>query len=178
MITIIGSDGEVIDVDMDAIGGNGVLHAVYNGSRNFIVKNFDENGYQLNLLVNTIGAYDGVVPLDFLDNETTTRIQVETTGEWTFDLIPLTSIRTIIPPATIQGTNDYVFGLLDNKADLAIIDANAGGRFFAVIAWGRYGRKSLIMTLDPYQGEIIIPDETFLIEVRATGPWEMGFSAK
>jgi hypothetical protein len=53
-----------------------VIHMTHQGSSNFAVINYDSSGEKIDLLVNEIGRYDGVRPLDFGSDEWSDRLEI------------------------------------------------------------------------------------------------------
>ena len=151
-----------------------IVHVVGNAESSYFgVTGFDEAGKQTDLLVNTTDPYDGITLLDARKGQTTTRLQVEAQGDWTIEVRPLAMARAAAVPGTTSGAGDDVL-LLDGEPDTAHIVGNAEGRYFGVIGHGkRY--DLLVNTTDPYDGRVIVNRDTVVIEVKATGEWEVTF---
>lgn len=175
-IVFTGSGDAVVDITK--ANEPMLVHIVGNaGRRFFAVQSYDTTGNQLDLLVNTTDPYDGVRPLDFMANELTTRFQIQAVGKWTIEVLPLTAARVLEVPGTITGIGDDVVILRGGKPDTAKIKGNAGGRFFAVQGYG--ARRSLLVnTTDPYDGTVILSNDTAIIEVRAIGEWSIEVTVK
>ena len=149
-----------------------IIHVVGNSSsRHFAVENFGADGEVIDLLVNTTDPYDGIRPLDFYDDELTTRFQVSADGPWRIELLPLTAARRLDLPGVIEGNGDDVF-YLNGTPDLAIIQGNEGSQHFAVVSYGD-SSDLLVNTTDPYNGTVILDRETFVIEVDSEGSWRI-----
>ena len=170
-----GSGSDVVAIEkpggLDAVV---IVHVVGNAESSYFgVTGFDEAGKQTDLLVNTTDPYDGITLLDARKGQTTTRLQVEAQGDWTIEVRPLAMARAAAVPGTTSGAGDDVL-LLDGKPDTAHIVGNAEGRYFGVIGHGkRY--DLLVNTTDPYDGRVIVNRDTVVIEVKATGEWEVTF---
>jgi hypothetical protein len=143
------------------------------GSRYFGVESYDDTGEQVDLLVNTTDPYEGIVLMDLRDDERTTRLQITAEGEWYIELRPLNTARRVSAPGTIAGTGDDVF-IVDGEPDVAHVIANAEGRYFGVWAYGDRSHL-LVNTTDPFDGRVIVARDVVLIEVTATGGWEITF---
>ena len=165
----------------------GLVHITGNmGSDHFAVKNFDAAGEKLELLVNTTDPYDGVRPLDWMDDECTARFQVKGGGDWSITLLPLAPIPEVKRhwiglPGTYKGEGDDVIILIgSNTPDLANVSGNASKYHFAVLAWTakRGSDQLLINTTDPYEGTVILDPTTFAIEVKAVGAWTVEVTTK
>ena len=84
---------------------------------------------------------------------------------------------TVEVPGIYNGVGDQVVFLTGKTPDLAIVKGNASGRYFAVLAYG--DRKNLLVnTTDPYQGTVIVPQKTMIVEVIAIGNWSIEVTAK
>ena len=148
-----------------------IAHIVGNqASSNFAVKNYDANGNTIDLLVNTIDPYDGILPLDFRDGEHTTRFEVNAPGDWIITVMPVSMARVLTVPGTIEGNGDDVFLITGESPDTAVIKGNAGSVNFAIISYGD-NIDLLVNTIDPYEGTVIVDPTTSAMEVKAVGPW-------
>lgn len=171
---LTGSGDAVLDVHFE-IGA--LLHVVGNSAgRHFAVKNYDENNEQISLLVNTTDPYDGFRPIDMLAGEDTERILITATGEWSVSIIPIAPIpewkeHYLYVPGTYEGRGDNVILLGGGQPDIAIIKGNAEGRYFGVFGADALRRRLLVNTTDPYEGSKLLESDTWLLEVKATGPW-------
>jgi hypothetical protein len=155
-----------------------LIHITGNASsRHFAVVSRDAAGESIDLLVNTTEPYDGVRPLDFREGEHTMRLEITATGDWTIEILDLTVARRLEVPGTIEGEGDDVVWLTGGAADTARIVGNASERHFAVIAYGR-GIDLLVNTTEVYDGTVIIPAGTLMLEIKATGPWTIEVTGK
>ena len=111
-------------VDVQKWDGAAVLHAKYNGERNFAIENYGPGNDYLDLLVNTIGAYDGVVPVDFFESEYTVRLKVTASDSWEIEILPLQSLPEYDLPALIFDKGDKVVYLKGGNADVITADAS------------------------------------------------------
>ncbi len=156
----------------------------YNGSGNFAVINYDAQGQQIDLLVNTIGKYEGTIPLDFARDfspaEKTARLSVESSGEWEIQILPIEDAGLVMVkiPATIQGVGDDVVWIVGLDPDLLIIDATKAESNFAVWGWGPGVYDLLVNEIAPYSGTVIIPMNTVVLIIQATGPWSIEVTTK
>src|SRR5262245_44830766 len=84
-------DGEGDTVlDITAIADKPALvHAVFTGTFNNVVWVVDGNGQQIDLLVNAIGPYDGTTLLSESVLGAPTHLQVQATGGWHVEIVPL-----------------------------------------------------------------------------------------
>lgn len=175
-IHLSGSNDSIVDIDKWV--GPAIIHIVANSeSRHFAIMPHDENG-MLDVLVNTTDPYDGIRPLDFDENEHTTRFEINATGNWDIEIKPLVTAPHFSIPGLYQDSGDKVIILDGGTPDVARINGNAGGRHFAVLAYGaRYG-DVLVNTTDPYDGDVIVDVEMLILEIVATGPWSIDMSTR
>lgn len=174
-VVFSGSGDAVVDVDKndDAM----IVRITYSGGRNFVAWNYDANGEQIDLLVNSIGSYQGVVPIDFLLGERTARLQVESSGDWTIELLPVTAARVERVPSTFTGAGDDIVILDGADPDLLNIDASASKGNFVIWAYGD-DRDLLVNEIAPYTGTVIVGRGVVLFVIKAGGPWTIEITAR
>jgi hypothetical protein len=175
-IVLTGTGDNIVDVKKSEEPA--LLKAKYTGSSNFIVTNYGSDGEKIDLLINTIGSYDGVVPLDFLKGEQTARFEVKASGPWELQILPFSKARKFAVPTTITGTGDDVFIIGGGKPDLLKVDASKASRNFVVWAYGDSGRDLIVNEIAPYTGTVVVASSTILLVVTATGAWSLDLSAK
>jgi len=159
-------------VDFKNPFGAAIAHIVGNYySSHFSVKSFNENGEIIELLVNTSDSYDGIVPIDFINSQKTSRFEVSAFGQWSIEILPLSKARRIKVPGVIKGNGDDIIILTGGNADTAHIVGNQADKLFSVRGYRENGIDSLINTTDPYEGTILIETGIFLLEIKAFGEW-------
>ena len=153
----------------------------YEGTSNFIVKSYNANNEELDLIVNKIGEYRGRKFLDIFEGQESTRFQIEASGKWEIRVLPFTGTNLTIvlnPTNGFDGTGDDIVVIGDGKWDLLKIDAK-GKRNFIIHGWGKNsGRDLLVNEIAPYNGTIILPTGTYMFEIEATGPWHLEVTTK
>jgi hypothetical protein len=155
-----------------------IVHILGNScGRFFAVTNYDSSGQQIDLLVNTTDPYDGIRPIDFRQNEHTTRFEINASCEWQINILPLLSVRSVTVPGTISGSGDDVIALVGGTPDLASIRGNSGSRFFAVTGYGN-SLDLLVNTTDPYEGTVIVSSDTIILEIQGVGEWSIEITSK
>jgi hypothetical protein len=159
-------------VDIDKWPGPALAHITYAGARNFVVWNYDPTGEQIDLLVNTIGPYDGVRPIDFVEGENTARFQVESSAEWTIEVLPITEVRREQVPGTFSGVGDNVVFIDGGTPDLLKANASTAHSNFVVWAYGN-DRDLLVNEIAPYTGTVVIRSAPFLLVIEAEGAWTL-----
>lgn len=156
------------DLPSDAV----IVTLTHAGASNFAVWSVDGNGAQLKLLVNEIGKYSGVVPLNF-DSEPAA-LKIKASGAWTVSTIPATSAPRWDGTAPYSGKGDSVLIVKDAAEGLTPVNVtNGGSSNFVVRAWSTSGTDLLVNEIGKYQGTVLIPSRTLLLEVKSSGNWTL-----
>lgn len=172
-ILLSGSGDDVIDIDKWS--GPAIVRITYQGGSNFVIWNYGADGEKIDLLVNTIGSYEGTRPLDFLDEEFTTRFQIESSGQWDLTILPLIEIRVEQVPSTFTGEGDDVI-YLNGEPDLLRIDASTAKSNFVI--WGFGNRRDLLVNeIAPYDGVVIAGSGVSVLVIEAEGEWSIEVTA-
>jgi hypothetical protein len=177
-ISYAGSGDKVIDIKKSWTGPS-ILKITNTGSSNFVVYNYDSNGNQISLLVNEIGAYQGKLIIDQFDNsEPTTRLQIQSSGKWTIQILPFdaSNLESLNIPGHYDGKGSNLL-FLAGKPDVGTFKATNDANF-VVYTYSDSGRDLLINEIGPYSGEKILPSDTYLLEIIATGPWSIDVTGK
>jgi len=172
-----GKGDQVLDITKPDPSKPAIMKINYSGGSNFAVQNYDAQGNQIDLLVNVIGSYKGTVPLDFLENESTTRLQITSSGNWTIEILPITEMRRETIPGQITGLGDDVVYLNGTNPDLLKVDASSAQDNFVVWSYGSR-RNLLVNEIAPYTGTVIMPNDTTILVIQATGKWSLEVTTK
>lgn len=176
-IVLTGTGDSVVDVDK--WDGPAIARVKYTGGGNFAVWNVDDASQKIDLLINTIGAYEGVVPVDFLDREHTARFEITASGSWEIQVLPLDLARRETIPSTIQGVNDDVIILQGSSSpDLLTASAPAGTGNFAIWSYSQNGRDLVINEIAPYSGTVALDRTTILLVIVAEGQWTIEITTR
>jgi hypothetical protein len=182
-IELKGKGSKVVDVQK--WDGPAIVHLVYKGSSNFIVTPFDANGETTGFmgLANEIGNYDGWKPLDFGlfgQNELTTRLQIKSSGDWTITICPLTIeyLKIADVPGTYQGKGDEVVFLKGGTPDLATFDYKGKSNFIVETYSSEGDIDGIVNEIGVYNGQVIVPNDTIIFVVTASGPWTVEITSK
>lgn len=173
-IKLSGTGDSVVDIDKGDWAA--IAKIKYSGGSNFAVWTYGKSGEKYDLIVNTIGAYDGTRPIDLLNNQHTARLEITASGRWEIEILPAIQARSIKVPGLIEGNGDDVV-LLIGKPDLGKVDASKATRNFAIWAYSTTGRDLPVNKIAPYSGTIILTNAVFL-DVKATGPWSIETTSK
>jgi hypothetical protein len=176
-VTLSGNGNDVIDNPWQDLG---LLHITYQGGGNFAIWSFDADGNKIDLLVNTIGNYEGTVPLNFRDSEPkVARFQVESDGPWTIEIRPLNMIRVETVPGTFTGNSDDVVYLKGSKPDVMTATASGGSYNFAIWTVTSDGNIDLAVNeISPYSGKTVLSKDTNLLIINAEGDWTIDITGR
>lgn len=172
-----GTGDNIVDLS-EMWEGSALLHIIGPDVRdNFVVWSYDALGNQIDLLVNTIGQYDGYLMLNMGD-EKTAILQIGAGGPWTVEVYPFVDryLHFLDTPGVYEATGDDVFFFALNNAKAEIKSSNEIDNF-VVWAWIIGSDKDLLVNeIGPYSGTVLIPPGTFMLEVKATGTWTIYIS--
>lgn len=181
-IILSGKGNDVVDVKKWP--GFATMRITATGNSNFAVWNYDSDGKKEQLLVNTIGAYRGVVLLDLGDDDRTTRLEVLSEGTWQFEIRPVKNSTYLYDTYTYEGRGDDVIMLLMKNLDLLKIQAPGSTSNFAVMAYSldnnnRWDRSLLVNKIGAYSGTSVLPKgDPALLVIKAVGPWQFTITTK
>jgi hypothetical protein len=175
-IILTGSGDSVVDVTKDS--NPAIMKIKYQGGSNFAITNYDNNNNRIDLLVNTIGSYQGTVPLDFLKDEHTARFEITAAGPWELQILPLSQVRHESIPGTIQGSGDDVIYLDGSNPDLLKADASTETSNFVIYGYNNNSRDLLVNEIAPYTGTVLMDRTTFMIVINAEGKWTLDITTK
>lgn len=162
-----GSGADVVRLDLTA-GEFYMATFSHSGESNFAVWTVDENGNESDLLVNTIGAYDGVRPLNLESDPAA--LSIEADGGWRVTVQPLSEAP--VWAGSAGGNGDAVLWV-DQSAltGLTTVRLTHGGESnFAIWAYGDQS-DLLVNDIGPYDAEVLMPGGTLLLDITADGAW-------
>lgn len=156
-------------VELDIPGVPVIIELTHAGRSNFAVWSLDAGFDSLDLLVNEIGSYEGTRPMQFLDDELVTGLEISADGDWSYVVKPLAQVdrRT----CAFEGEGDDVV-IVENFIDSggAATLTNTGNSNFAIWAWGT-DRDLLVNDIGPYEGTVRVSSGLFIWDITATGGW-------
>jgi hypothetical protein len=175
-IDLTGSGDATVKVDKWT--GPALLKITHDGSGNFKVYNLDSRGERINLLVFTSGAYDNVLPLDFVEGQQTASFQITANGSWELQVIPLGALRTEKIPGTISGHGDDVILLQGDGSPASLtVDASQATQAFTIYGLGGT-TQTLVDENAPYAGTVSLNSDLRVLVVKASGPWRLDVTVK
>lgn len=174
-ITLSGSGDDIVDF----VKWEGAAIGIFtnSGSSNFIVKSFDQAGEYVDLLINTIGSYQGTVPIDFSSDEQTSRLEIKSSGSWEVQILPIDYARTETVPGIITGNTDDVVILTGEDPDL-VKATSTGKSNFIVISYSPSDRDLIFNEISPYSGTAMLDSSTILLTISAEGDWSLEVTAR
>jgi hypothetical protein len=177
--TILTGTGDAA-VDLDRAREPALVHVVGNAEeKHFSVTAYGPDGRRMDLLVTTVDPYEGIRPLDFGQQEHTTRFQVIAAGPWRIEIWPLAAdviqSRTLVVPGRREGSGDDVFFLSGATPGSLVVDHCARGHL-AIIGYDLHMRL-LVNTICPYQGTVELSPDIKTLEVKARDSWELSIAA-
>ncbi|MEO2096406.1 MAG: hypothetical protein ABGX90_04590 [Brachybacterium sp.] len=164
-----GTGSEV--VMLDPLGEDVFYAAVtHDGSSNIALWSVDENGQDIDLLVNEIGGYEGKVALNFGEDPAALRIEAD--GAWTIDLVHLSEAPRWDGEGVYEDRGDSVL-IVDGVADglTPVTLTHDGESNFAIWAWGESYPDLIVNDIGAYDGTTLLPDGTLVLQVDADGTW-------
>lgn len=137
----------------------------------FAVTALSSDNQPVDLLVNSVEAYEGVRPLN-LDEDKAVKFEIKASGPWSIELLPLESAEVIAVPGEYAGEGDQVL-ILGGPPGTATITGNEGKGFFAVMGHGGVFPDLLVNTTDTYSGQSVVDKDVTTLIIQAAGPWSI-----
>lgn len=145
----------------------------YQGASNFIVHLLDGQGMEADLLVNTIGAYNGTTAYSVPDTGDYV-LSVTASGPWTGE-VQQPNVDNASASNSAQGKGDSVIYLQLKNGLNRLHFTHDGQRNFIVYLYNDAGDRNLLVNkIGPYDGTVAQSSSTggvFALVVRADGNW-------
>lgn len=150
-------------------------HVTHEGSSNVALWTVDENGQDIDLLVNEIGGYEGEVALNFSEDPAALRIEAD--GAWSIDLVHLSEAPRWDGEGVYEDRGDSIV-IVDGVADglTPVTLAHDGESNFAIWAWGGSYPDLIVNDIGAYEGTTLLPDGSLVLQVDADGAWTISTS--
>ncbi|GII64706.1 hypothetical protein Skr01_47910 [Sphaerisporangium krabiense] len=146
----------------------------HRGGSNFVVHTVTQEGEEQDLLVNTIGDYRGTVVYNIDAGTQTSAFKITADGAWTIVLSPLALARTSAGDRLKGAGDDAVHIDPAYKGLVSVRVRHTGTSNFVVYAFHGDGEEELLINeIGRYDGEVLMPDGTFLLVIKAEGAWSM-----
>jgi hypothetical protein len=151
-----------------------LVYFKHRGNSNFIVVAHDPQGERLDSLVNDIGNYEGIRPVNFTADEVLASLEIDADGRWVIEVRHITTARQMAD-GTVKGIGDEVVGV---ESELLTGETarlkHTGESNFIVTAWGE-SREGIVNEIGKYDGRNLVPAGTLLFEIQADGNWSLTF---
>lgn len=153
-----------------------IFRMTHNGSRNFAIWLLDEKGNKLDLLVNTIGAFNGAKALG-IENAGGYVLDVTADGAWSVVMEqPIASPSLPKAPQSFSGRGQQVSALFILNTGLARFNmTHSGARNFAVWLLDQNGDKValLVNTIGAFNGSkaVGVGYDAYVLDITADGSW-------
>lgn len=167
--TYTGNGDDVITLDVT--GYPILLDITYSGDRNFIVYTLDEAGENVDLLVNTIGSYSGVVT-DYKDYSDVTMLSVESSGDWSITVKPMDSMEELVNGQSYSGDGVYY---IDTDDLTTITLTNSGESNFIVYGIGISDVDLLVNEIGDYSGTVVWTESQSFLIINSEGTWTVSW---
>ena len=159
---------EVIEVPLPLA----VVTLTHDGSRNFIVRQYDANFDRSSGLKNEIGVYVGSALLDTSRSDGLVAFEVRADGNWTIEITPIIEVEDAI---FFEGSGALVTGAFAAPANGPWRFTHDGSRNFIVRLYSSRGERGVINEIGVFDGTTVVNfgDSFAFWIVRADGNWTM-----
>lgn len=168
-VTFTGSGDDIIDVPSNL--STSLVTAKYEGSHNFVVKALDKSMNSVDLLVNTIGTYDGTTLIG-TRSATVSHLEINSSGPWTVTLTPLEDAPSLTNGESYQG--DKIFKLSASNANKLTITNNGKSNFVVRGVMGSGDINLLVNEIGNYSGTVVNKNYSLLM-VESSGTWSVSW---
>lgn len=170
-----GNGDDIITLDKPDDGLPALL--VVNGNRSeshFSITGYDGNRNRTSLLVNTTDHYSGIVAVDLPPRTDTKLLEISASGPWIVHVYSIGAAPKISVGEEFEDKGDNVLWV-EGDASIASVSGNSSQRHFSITSYDGSGNRSglLVNTTDRYSGRVMVPNNTLLLEVNATGDWSI-----
>lgn len=171
-----GSGDDVVKISKPGRASDPVIvTATHSGSGHFAIWGLGSGQKKNDLLVNTIGHYQGRTLLDaavFDQKVTSTHLEISANGPWTVEIRSLGTARTMSTNRTTGAGDDVL--QWNGTGAIATIKHNAAGH---VGVWAREADGDyldlLVNTIGPYHGTVTVPAGTRVVTLEGEGTWSI-----
>ncbi len=173
-----GTGSKVIDFDHPWTGPT-ILKITNTGGGNFVVENYDSNNEKIDLLVNEIGKYNGTLLITIKNNDPeTNRFSIQSSGNWTIQAFPFHPkyLKILDIPGSYQGEGDDIIFLSGNPDLITVVVTQEN--YVGIFTYSDDGRDLLLNEIAPYNGQLILPNNTYLLEIHCSGKWSIDITSR
>ncbi|MFC4060232.1 hypothetical protein ACFOWE_18160 [Planomonospora corallina] len=150
-----------------------IVKFTHDGSSNFAINSLDENGDETDLLVNTIGDYQGTVLAGMREGSSPAAFKIQADGPWTVEIKDVLEARTW-PESRITGKGDDVLIIPGTVEGFTVMTAEHSGESnFVIHAYTQDREELLVNEIGKYTGEVTLPNGTAMVRIEADGKWTL-----
>lgn len=158
-----GRGDQVLEISKPVPDGPAIAVIGHDGSSNFQITALDTDLERVDGMVNEIGTYQGVRPVDFVDGASSAFLEIKADGAWRIELQPVTMARRF--GDAIDGVGDDVV-YYEGDTGAAQVTHN-GESNFQVTSYGDR-REGMVNEIGPYDGSVPLRGGVF-VEIVAEG---------
>ena len=172
-VTKQGSGDSVIDLPTGAKAG--LVTATHTGDANFAIKDLDAENKSVDLLVNTIGAYNGTTAWGFgLSRGKSVKLEVTASGAWTIKLAPIGSAPFL--GNQNSGKGDAVCLWTGSATNWAITNKGQGNFVVKANGKGLLGTDLLVNGIGNYDATKAVKAGPAVSTIESDGDWTIAAS--
>lgn len=169
-IVYTGTGDSILAIELpDGPGQFAVATLTHDGSSNFAIFSLDDNLVQQDLIVNTIGAYQGTVLFNAGFGGDPSSLEISADGNWTVTMKSVLSVRQFAGNS-VTGVGDDVVLYFGEAGPAAI--SHDGSSNFAVWLYGD-STELVVNEIGAYTGTVRWIAGPSLVAVSADGNWSV-----
>jgi hypothetical protein len=169
----VSGNGDTASDGIELKSGWAIFDGSHTGGSNFIVQLQDENGNDLELLVNEIGSYKGKtfaqIPVDG-----TYYLNIKAGGPWEYTIYQSPPVEMADAPTTLEGSGDDVVFLNIKSGNYKFNFSHSGSSNFIVILNGQGLMVNEIGTYEGSTRQQLKTDGYYSLVIKADGGWSVG----
>jgi hypothetical protein len=169
----VNGNGDTASDGIELKSGWAIFDGSHTGGSNFIVQLQDENGNDLELLVNEIGSYKGKtfaqIPADG-----TYYLNIKAGGPWEYTIYQSPPVEMADAPTTLEGTGDDVVFFNIKSGNYKFNFSHSGSSNFIVML---NGQGLMVNEIGAYEGSTrqqLKTDGYYALVIKADGSWTVG----
>jgi hypothetical protein len=172
-VTRQGSSDSVVDLPTGAKAG--LVTATHTGDANFAIKDLDAENKDVDLLVNTIGAYTGTTAWGFgISTGKSVKLEITASGGWTIKLAPIGSAPVL--GKQDSGKGDAVCLWTGSATNWAITNKGQGNFVVKTNGKGLLGTDLLVNEIGNYDATKPVKAGPAVTTINSDGDWTIAAS--
>ncbi len=168
--TYEGRGAKTVQLDLDEDYQH-IAKITHDGASNFVVESRDGTGDYVDLVVNEVGDYDGLRPLD-LEREQPASLRIRADGRWKVTVMVVDKAPKWTGKAS--GKAGATLLLVDPAApDQNVRFTHKGRSNCALTVRGEESSDLLVNDIGAYSGDMVLPTGTRFVEIETSGSWTL-----